>query len=148
LRLAADLDPNKIETYTVGAYFLREHLGRTNEAEAFLREGYRNNPDSTELIFELGRLYHDGYHDLNRARNLWELNIKKHLALKTEQEVKDDRIVFEETAVNLAHLEEEAENFPHALDWFHLAQHITLNPGIFQPQIDELEKKIATQKQP
>ena len=147
LRLAADLDPNKIETYTVGAFFLREHLNLPVQAEAFLREGFRNNPNSTELIFELGRFYHDSAHELDRARNLWELAVKKHLALKTEQEVKDDRIVFEEVVVNLAHLEAEVGNFAHALDWFHVAQKITLNPGIFQPQMDELQKKIPT-KQP
>jgi tetratricopeptide (TPR) repeat protein len=147
LRLAADLDPNKIETYTVGAFFLREHLGRADQAEAFLREGFRQNPNSTELIFELGRLYHDSAHDLNRARNLWELAVKKHLDLKTEQEVNDDRIVFEEVVVNLAHLETEAGNYAQALNWFHVAQHITLNPGIFQPQMDELQKKISA-KQP
>jgi tetratricopeptide (TPR) repeat protein len=147
LRLAADLDPNKIETYTVGAFFLREHLGRADQAEAFLREGFRNNPDSTELLFELGRLYHDSAHDLNRARNLWELAVKKHLALKTEQEANDDRITFEAVVVNLAHLEDEAGNYAHALDWFHVAQKITLNPGIFQPQMDALQKKISA-KQP
>ena len=62
LRLAADLDPQKIETFTVGAFFLREHLGRPEQAEAFLREGLRNNPDSGEILFELGRVY------LNLAR--------------------------------------------------------------------------------
>jgi tetratricopeptide (TPR) repeat protein len=148
LRLAADLDPNKVDTYTVGAYFLWEHLEQPAEAEAFLREGFRNNPDSTEIIFELGRIYRDAFHDRDRARNLWELGIKKHLALKTQAEVDDDRIVFEEIVVNLAHLEEDAGNLPHALDWFRLAQHVTLNKGVFDEHIAQLEKKLSAQKQP
>jgi hypothetical protein len=57
LRLAADLDPQKIETFTVGAFFLREHLNRPDQAEAFLREGLRNNPANCEILFELGRIY-------------------------------------------------------------------------------------------
>ena len=49
LRLAADMDPQKIETYTVGSFFMREHLNQPREAEAFLREGLRNNPNSFEI---------------------------------------------------------------------------------------------------
>src|SRR5882724_10208049 len=54
LRLAADLDPQKVDTYTVGAFFLRDHLHLPDQAEVFLREGLRNNPDSAEILFELG----------------------------------------------------------------------------------------------
>ncbi len=77
LRLAADMDPQKIETYTVGAYFLREHLNRPREAEAFLREGLRHNPNSYEILFELGRLYDENYHDTDRARDVWLLALNK-----------------------------------------------------------------------
>ena len=77
LRLAADMDPQKIETYTVGSFFMREHLNRPREAEAFLREGLRNNPDSYEILFELGRLYDENYHDTDRARNVWQLALHK-----------------------------------------------------------------------
>lgn len=73
LRLAADLDPQKIETYTVGAFFLREHLNRPDQAEAFLREGLRNNLDSYDILFELGRVYYDSFHDPNRTRNVLSL---------------------------------------------------------------------------
>ena len=73
LRLAADMDPQKIETYTVGSYFMRTHLNQPREAEAFLREGLRNNPDSYEILFELGRLYDENYHDPDRARDVWQL---------------------------------------------------------------------------
>ena len=72
LKLSAELDPQKIETYTVAAYWLRD-LGKVKEAEDFLREGLRNNPDSYEILFELGRLYYENNHDPARARNVWEL---------------------------------------------------------------------------
>ena len=38
LKLASELDPQKIETYTVAAYWLRD-MGKIKEAEGFLREG-------------------------------------------------------------------------------------------------------------
>lgn len=142
LRLAADLDPQKIETYTVGAFFLREHLGRTNEAEAFLREGLRNNPDSCEILFELGRLYHESSHDPDRARNVWELGVKKFLRLKPEEQ-KEGKIVIDELLVNLARLEDEAGNFEQAINWFHAAQKVSPNPDALQLQIDAIQKKLA-----
>ena len=142
LRLAADLDPQKIETYTIGAFFLREHLGRTNEAEAFLREGLRNNPDSCEILFELGRLYHESSHDPDRARNVWELGVKKFLRLKPEEQ-KEGKIVIDELLVNLARLEDEAENFEQAINWFHAAQKVSPNPDALQLQIDAIQKKLA-----
>ena len=145
LRLAADLDPQKVETYTVGAFFLREHLNRPDQAEAFLREGLRNNPDSCEILFELGRVYHDSNHDLDRARNVWELAVRKFLALQpTEQ--KESKLIFEEIVVNLAHLEDEAGNYEQAVNWFHAAQKVSPVPGALQAQIDAIQKKIPSRQ--
>jgi tetratricopeptide (TPR) repeat protein len=144
LRLAADLDPNKIETYTVGAFFLREHLNRPNQAEAFLREGLRNNPGNCEILFELGRVYHESSHDLTRARNVWELGVKKYLGLSPQQ-MKDDKLIFEELVVNLARLEEEAGNYGPAINWLRAAQTVSPNPAGLQVQIDDLQKKLTAQ---
>ena len=146
LRLAADLDPNKIETFTVGAFFLREHLHRSDQAEAFLREGLRANPDSCEIIFELGRLYYESRHDLDRARNVWLLGVNRFLGLKKDEQ-KEGRLVFEEIVVNLAHLEREAGRYDEAINWFHVAQTVSPNPGALQQQVDDLQKKISA-KQP
>ena len=141
LRLAADLDPHKVEVYTVGAFFLREHLGRPREAEAFLREGLRNNPDSCEILFELGRLYYETRDDFDRARNVWQLGVKKYLE-RTPGEQKDTKLVFEELVVNLARLEKVNGNYSQAIYWLHRAQAVSPNPGALQVQIDELQKKI------
>ena len=144
LRLAADLDPQKIETFTVGAFFLREHLNRPDQAEAFLREGLRNNPGNCELLFELGRLYRESIHDLDRARNVWELGVKKYIALPPKQ-MEDDKLIFEEIVVNLGRLEEEAGNFGPAINWLRAARQVSPNPAGLQLQIDDLEKKLAAQ---
>ena len=142
LRLAADLDPQKIETYTVGAFFLREHLNRPDQAETFLREGLRNNPDSYEILFELGRLYRESSHDTDRARNVWELGVRKFLAQPPDQQ-KDNKLVFEEIVVNLAHLEDEAGNYGIAIRWLQTALKLSPNPAGLQKQIDAIQKKMA-----
>jgi len=142
LRLAADLDPQKIETFTVGAFFLREHLNRADQAEAFLREGLRNNPDSYEILFELGRLYQESYHDLNRARNAWELGVKKFLVLP-EAVRNDNKIVYEALVVNLAYLEKEAGHWPEAIRWFELGIKVSPNPAALQQQINLIHQNLA-----
>jgi hypothetical protein len=159
LRLAADLDPQKIDTYTVGAFFLRIHLHRTDQAEAFLREGIRNNPDSPELFFELGRLYHETTPDVDRVRNVWEQGAKKFLLINAHDPVdfgiiynrldnlskdqKENRLVFEGLAVNLARLEEDAGNDVQAVRWFRAGQKVALSPETLQAQIDPILKKIS-----
>ena len=146
LRLAADLDPQKIETYTVGAYFLRDRLGRSDQAEAFLREGLRNNPNSPEILFELGRVYHDGLHDIGRARNVWVLGVNKYLGLKPAEQ-KESKLIFEQLVVHLARLEDEAGNYEQAINWFRTAQGVSPAPEALQKQIDDIQKKISA-KQP
>ena len=144
LRLAADMDPQMIETYTVGAYFMCQHLNQPQEAEAFLREGLRNNPGNYEILFGLGRIYYQNYHDIDRARNVWQLALncwmKQDPAL-----LKENKLDFEEITVNLANLEREAGNYPDAINWFQAAQKVSPVPGSLQQQIDEMKKKMAAQ---
>jgi tetratricopeptide (TPR) repeat protein len=147
LRLAADMDPQKIETYTVGAFFMREHLNQPREAEAFLREGLRNNPDSYEILFELGRLYDENNHDTDRARNVWVLAIRKVLALESGDKT-EHKIAVDKLAVHLARLESTAGNYADAIRWFQVARKVSPDPGALQQQIDEIQKKMAARSSP
>jgi len=88
LRLSAELDPQRVETYTVAAYWLR-NMGKISEAEQFLHEGRRANPDSPEILFELGRLYYESEHDAARSRNVWELALRKWTAHEYGQKEPD-----------------------------------------------------------
>jgi tetratricopeptide (TPR) repeat protein len=142
LKLSAELDPQRIDTYTVSAYWLRVRLGKVKEAEDFLRDGLRANPNSYEILFELGRLYHDNYHDQTRARNLWELALRRwDEQLKAKQD--PDKLVLEEIETNLARLEEESGNLAKAISYLQLAQQISPNPDALQRQIDELKQKLG-----
>lgn len=73
LKLSAELDPQKITTYVAASYWLRHDPAHADEAEPFLRQGLRANPDSYEILLELGRYYSENKKDAVRARNVWEL---------------------------------------------------------------------------
>ena len=141
LKLAAELDPQKIETYTVAAYWLRD-LGKVKEAERFLREGLLNNPDSYDILFELGRLYYENNHEAARARKIWDLALRRW----SEQEAagkKPDLLKLGQIAVNLARLEEKEGSLARAIQLLELSQKASPNPEALRPQIDELKQKLA-----
>lgn len=77
LKLSAEMDPTRIETYVTAAYWLRTDLNKPKEAEEFLRDGLRVNPDSYEILLELGRIYFYNKHDTRVARNLYNLALQK-----------------------------------------------------------------------
>ena len=71
LKLSADLDPHEIDTYLTASYWLRTSLNKPAEAEQFLRQGLRANPDSFALLLELGRIYLDNRKNPRVARNIF-----------------------------------------------------------------------------
>jgi tetratricopeptide (TPR) repeat protein len=146
LELSAKLDPDNIQTYTVTAYWLRIRMHKDKEAEQVLREGLRNNPRSYEILFELGRLYSESYHDNDRARNVWELAVRYWSALDDDAK-KDNRLIFEQITTHLGQLEEDAGNLPKAVNWLQAAQTASMTPGELQQRIDDIKKKMADQSQ-
>ena len=77
LKLSAELDPTRIETYVTAAYWLRTTLHKPDAAEEFLRQGLRANPDSYEILLELGRIDFYNKGDTRVARNLYGLALQK-----------------------------------------------------------------------
>jgi tetratricopeptide (TPR) repeat protein len=145
LRISADLDPHRIDTYTVAAFWLRTSLGKVTEAEQFLREGLRNNPTSYELWFELGLLYNESLHDEVRAANTWELALRS-WQQQEPKKAEPDRIGLEKIIINLARLYESEDNLGRALDYLNMALNTSPNPQIIRQQIAELQKKIAAKQ--
>jgi hypothetical protein len=76
LRLSATLDPHRIQTYLTASYWLRGTLNEPSEAEQFLREGLRANPDSFEILIELGYVYDLNYKNPRVAHNQFELALQ------------------------------------------------------------------------
>jgi len=142
LRISAELDPHRVETYTVAAYWLRSRLGKIDEAEQFLREGLRANPGSHEILYELGCLCQDEHHDAARARNIWQLALRRwHEKEDTEKE--PDFKAFGKITDHLADLEEKEGNLAEAIKWLEVAKTHSPNPDALQQHVETLRAKLA-----
>jgi hypothetical protein len=95
LKLSAELDPHEIATYLTASYWLRTSLKKPKEAEQFLREGLRSNPDSYAILLELGRVYLDNWKNPSVARNILILAREKWRRLDAAGE-KPDQHSYEE----------------------------------------------------
>ena len=136
LQVAASLDPERIETYSVTAYWLRSELKKFDEAEAFLRDGLRANPGHPQLLFDLGRIYSEDRHDTNRARNVWEM------ALRNLGDLSDwegeRRFIIGQVLGHLAKLEESSGDHPRALAHLGLLKQVSPSPESIQKWMDEV----------
>ena len=151
LKLSAELDPENVKTYVVTAFWLRTRLNQVAEAEQVLREGLRHNPDNPQLLFELGRIYFENYHNPARARNIWEAALRSWARqkpgvpqserLKIINENFDDRFLFEQLQTNLAQLEEKAGNRRRGHRPLGTGQTRLARAGRHQKHIDELKQK-------
>jgi tetratricopeptide (TPR) repeat protein len=139
LRLSASLDPQQIETYVVGAYWLRSHLGHTNEAEQFLREGLRANPLNCELLFELGKINFEDHKDSIRARNIWELALKQ---WEKTTDYADNILLHAQILGNLARLEEQERHYTRAIEHLTALKEFSPHKGSIESWITELRTKI------
>jgi len=143
LRLSAELDPNRVETYTVTAYWLRERMGKVDEAEKFLREGLRENPNSYEIMYELGRVYAENRNDAVRARNLWEAAWRQWQQQESAK-AEPDKFLFTQIASHLAMLEEKQGNYAQALAYMASWKQRSPNPEAVQKLIDDVQRKAAS----
>lgn len=142
LELSAALDPQRVETYTVAAYWLRRRLGNVGQAERFLREGLKANPDSHEILYELGSLYYENYKDVERARNFWELALRRWN--EKESKSKDpDRLGLERITSHLAIIEEDAGNLEKSLAYLQITLKAAIGKEPVLKHIEEVKQKIA-----
>jgi tetratricopeptide (TPR) repeat protein len=148
LRISAELDPHRIDTYTVAAFFLRKTLGKVDEAEQFLRDGLRANPDSYEILFELGRLYYENRHDLARARGVFNLALRRWQ--EREQNLEEPNYpARSKIAGSLARIAEDEGNRVEAIKWLEEVKAHSPTPDAVQKQIDALgAKDSAVQPRP
>ena len=145
LRMAAELDPQMVTTYTTAAYWLRKEKPRINEARQFLLDGLRNNPNNDEILFELGSLYYDDMADTNRARNVMKIALSSWFARPSQSKTNNAAIsLLNKIAVKLAHIELNAANHDQAIRYFELSKTASPNPEGIQAQIDELRQRSAT----
>ena len=141
LKVAADLDPHRIETYTVAAFWLRNRLNKPKEAEAFLRDGLKENPNSYEILTELGSLYYQNMSDVGRARNVWELALRRWEAQEPGKK-EPDTFARLQIVDFLSMLEEAEGNYAKAIEYLKIARESSPNPASIQKHIEELSIKV------
>ena len=151
LKLSADLDPDNPQTYTVTAFWLRLRMHNPKEADAVLHEGLRNCPGSYDVLFELGRLYHESYHETNRAVNVWEAAARQWTKTYPDlspSDQKDSHLVMERICTHLAEVEETMGNYPSAINWLQTAQTNSETSDVIQSDIDRVRYKLSQEFNP
>jgi len=143
LKMSAELDPTRIETYTVAAYWLGLRLHKPKEAEQFLREGLRANPGNPSILFELSRLAINNDKDVVRGRNLLELALRRW----NEQEAtkkEPNTFLLEEIYAHLAEVEVATGDYTKAIQHFTELKKLSPHPEMIEKQILELQQKQKT----
>ena len=140
LRIASELDPQSVETYVVTAYWLRDRLQKVDEAEQILRTGLHANPDSPELLYELGRLFYENRKDNSRARNVWIFALRRWREVEEPKPV-PDKILLAQLLGGLARIENQAGHSPEAIVYLKQLKELSPSPKQIQRQIDQLAAK-------
>jgi tetratricopeptide (TPR) repeat protein len=143
LKLSADLDPSRVDTYVVAAYWLRTRLNQAEEAEEFLRQGLRANPDSYEILLELGRVYYYNKKDSRMAHNLWELALQK-WHQQEEAHKKPDNHIYEEILGELVRVDQKTGDLKDLLINLEALKEVSPNKDSVQRYIDEAEAKLKS----
>jgi tetratricopeptide (TPR) repeat protein len=144
LKLSAQLDPERPETYVVAAFWLRSQLNNSAQAEQFLRQGLQANPGQYEILFELGRIYDENRKDPNCARNVWELALKDWRARQAAGE-NPQFLVYDQLLGHLARVEEQQQNYAQALVYLKELRTVSPNPLSIDKWMDELKQKLQKQ---
>jgi tetratricopeptide (TPR) repeat protein len=149
MKLSAELDPQRVQTYAVSAYWLRNRLKKSAEAEDFIRDGLRANPHSPDLLFVLAQIYLQDRKDYPRAKKLFLAALRCwHERDDSKPEKSDvpehgrDNLLLEQILGGLVKEEIAAGNLGQALDYMKTLKANATDPGGIQKQIDELQAKI------
>lgn len=140
LRIAADLDPQRIESYAVTAYWLRERLNKVDEAEQFLRAGLRANPNSPELLYELGRLFYENRKDYSHAHNVWMVALRRWHKVE-EPKPAPDKLLLSQLLGGLARIANQDGRYAEAIGYLKQLKELSPSPEQIQKQIDQIEAK-------
>jgi len=141
LKLSSELDPKRVETYTVTAYWLRR-MGKPDQAEDFLRQGLKANPGDPELLFELGRIFSESRRDTVRARNVWEAGLRN-LDSLPDKDSGENKFMTEQLLAALANLEDKENNIAKALVLLERLKALSPNSDAVQKWIDNLKRRAA-----
>ncbi len=142
LKLSAEMDPKRIETYVTAAYWLRTTLKKPNEAEQFLREGLRANPDSYDILLELGRVYFYNKKETRVAGNLYHMALQKWRRQEAAGGQPDGH-VYEEILGEMVRVDREDGDLKQQLADLRDLLKVSPSKESLQRSIDEVKAKLA-----
>ena len=142
LKLSADLDPQRVESYLVASYYLTEGLNKPADAEAFLRQGLEANPQSYEILLELGKLYLNHLNQPDRARNVWLLGLRRWDEVERGKE-ESDKVGRSRLLDYLAQLELKQGNTAKALKYLEECRNYSPQPAAIAERIKAIQSKAA-----
>lgn len=135
LKLSAELDPHRVQTYIVTAYWLRR-MDKMEESEEVLREGLRENPGNPQLLFDLGRLFFERQSNSFAARNVWEAGLRN-LDSLPDKDTDENKFNREQILGALANLEMKAGHTNRVLDLLHQLKEVSATPIAVEQWIDD-----------
>lgn len=149
MKLSVEMDPHRIQTYTVTAYWLRSKLKKSDEAEKLLRDGLKANPNSPDLLCALGTIYLVDRKDFPHARNLFlaalrrwhEVEEPKPEKTATGEGERND-FLLGEILGKLSEEEDSAGRLGKAIEYLELLKQKSPQPQMIQKRIDVLSAKM------
>ena len=145
LKLSAELDPHEIDAYLTASYWLRTTLSKPKEAEQFLREGLRANPDSYDIELELGRIYLYSYTNAIVARNIF-IEGRQKWRKQEAAGAKPDPHAYEEILGEIVRSDVAEGDLNHQLTDQEELVKVARSKDVLEKQIDELKAKLAEPK--
>jgi tetratricopeptide (TPR) repeat protein len=149
MKLSAELDPHRIQSYLTAAYWLRRSLHKSADAEDFIRQGLRANSRSPDLLYTLGQIYLEDRQDYPHAKNLFiaamrcwhERDDPKPEVAKNGGESRD-YLLLESILGGLIKNEMAAGQPRQALEYMKILKANASDPAGVQKQIDQLQAKL------
>lgn len=141
LRLAAEFDPHQVEVYVTASYWLSRRLGKPDQAEAFLRRGLRANPESEEILFELGRVAWEHRRDPQRARHLWSA-AEQAWQQRYGSANETNRFLLSRILAFRAQMEEDLGHWDEAIHYWSRLRDISPNPEAVARRVIALQNRL------
>jgi tetratricopeptide (TPR) repeat protein len=141
VQLAVEMDPHNVDAYVVGGYWL-VRMGKMEEAQAFLREGQRNNPDSHEIYFELGRFREQDESQWPTATRLYVLALDK-WKQAAEGVEHPDLLALGQILGPLGRIEEKQGELEAALHYYGFLKTVSPRPEAVQRLIDSVQARLG-----
>jgi hypothetical protein len=141
LWLASRLDPQRDYPYVEASFWLRKFLRLPRDAEGFLREGFRNNPDSVEICLELGKLAYLEHENIVRSRYYLE---KAFHVFEGDADLRREKVsTYSQLLGVMAQLEEEDHQYLQAVKYLNILQNYSPNPEAIRRWSIDMQLKVS-----